>query len=86
MQAANSPVTLLECYPPAVKTELHDPSNQPDLPGVDEYGGMEVDDWLNETWAGLEAGQTDIPVGPAKEQFAAIDGPRRKMMADAQKK
>lgn len=64
---ANSPVSIVEVYPPAVKTELHDKKNQPDL--SDDYAGMELDDFMKEMWRGLEAGKLDIPCGSGKEQW-----------------
>jgi len=55
-------VKIIELMPPAVQTELHDRKHQPDMkPGV--VVGMPLDQFTDEAWQGLEAGDEQIFVG-----------------------
>ncbi|KAL8366375.1 hypothetical protein RB595_004918 [Gaeumannomyces hyphopodioides] len=72
-------IRVVEIVPPAVRTELH--SRQPDLvaAGLGDFG-MALDDFTDEAWAGLTADDPDrdeIIVGPTRDQFHAVEEPRR---------
>ncbi|QSZ32973.1 hypothetical protein DSL72_002557 [Monilinia vaccinii-corymbosi] len=55
-------VKVIEIYPPAVQTELHDEKHQPDIKDGRNFG-MPLDEFTEEAWRGLERGDEDIPVG-----------------------
>ncbi|KAK7509593.1 short-chain dehydrogenase/ reductase-like protein [Phyllosticta citriasiana] len=57
---------IIELYPPAVQTELHDADKQPFIEGGRQIG-MPLADFVQEAWEGLEAGKEEIPVGQAKD-------------------
>jgi len=78
LEAADSPVSLVEIFPPKVQTELHDTKHQPDLQG-DIYPGMELGEFINELWQGLVEGKTDIPCGTCKQQWETVEVPRQEL-------
>lgn len=55
-------VKVIELLPPAVQTELHDAKHQPDIKDGRSVG-MPLDEFIDEAWAGFEAGKEQIPVG-----------------------
>ncbi|KAK4502321.1 hypothetical protein PRZ48_005746 [Zasmidium cellare] len=67
---------VIEVFPPAVQTELHDSKNQPDLKNGDQIG-MPLKDFTEELWEGLKAGREDVPVGSARPIWEAIEPGRR---------
>lgn len=69
-------IKVLELYPPAVQTELHDTKHQPDLKDG-HLIGMPLDEFTEEAWAGLCEGKDQIPVGSAKEAFANFEAKRQ---------
>ncbi|KAF6843592.1 short chain dehydrogenase [Colletotrichum musicola] len=73
----SSHIRVVEVVPPAVQTELH--SQQPDLVAAGQADfGMPLDEFTEEAWAALEAGELDeIVVGPAKN-FAPVEVERRR--------
>ncbi|OLN82008.1 putative oxidoreductase DltE 4, partial [Colletotrichum chlorophyti] len=76
LQDASSDVKVVEIYPPAVKTELHDIENQPDLKS-DHQIGMPVDEFAEEVYERLVAGEEQIPVGTAVLMFDAFEEKRQ---------
>ncbi|KAJ5684208.1 uncharacterized protein N7477_000553 [Penicillium maclennaniae] len=65
-------VNVIEIYPPAVQTELHDSKHQPDLKDG-HLIGMPLQQFVDETWTKLSSGEDQIPVGSAKEVFDAFE-------------
>ncbi|KAF2149388.1 putative short-chain dehydrogenase/oxidoreductase [Myriangium duriaei CBS 260.36] len=72
--AAYHKVKLVEVFPPAVQTELHDTRHQPDLINGDKLG-MPLDVYTEQMWKGLERGEEQFGVGdfPA----AVLEGPEK---------
>lgn len=71
-------VKVIEILPPAVKTELHDEKNQPDIKNGGDIG-ISLEEFLDEAWKGLEEGKEDVPVGMAKRSYEGWEMERRKM-------
>ncbi|KAF2162881.1 hypothetical protein M409DRAFT_26736 [Zasmidium cellare ATCC 36951] len=67
---------IIEVFPPAVQTELHDSKNQPDLKNGDQIG-MPLKEFNDERWEGLKQGKEDVVVGSAKPIWEAVEPPRR---------
>lgn len=65
-------VKVLEIYPPAVQTELHDTKHQPDLKDG-HLIGMPLQEFIDEAWDQLENGDEQIPVGSAKDVFNGFE-------------
>jgi short-subunit dehydrogenase involved in D-alanine esterification of teichoic acids len=63
-------VKVVEVFPPAVQTELHDERHQPDLKNGADIG-MPLQQFIDETYEGLVEGNDQFGVGHAK---ATIDG------------
>ncbi|CAJ2502181.1 Uu.00g095750.m01.CDS01 [Anthostomella pinea] len=73
---ASRHIRVVEIIPPAVRTELH--GLQDDLRAAgDTNFGLSIDEFLQETWAGLTRGDDEIPIGPVKDRFAAFEDERR---------
>ncbi|GAB7356696.1 hypothetical protein MBLNU459_g7405t1 [Dothideomycetes sp. NU459] len=70
-------VNVIEIFPPAVQTELHDEKHQPDIKNGGAIG-MPLKDFTDETWAGLEANRDQIAVGMAKQSFDGWEQERQK--------
>ncbi|KAJ5916127.1 hypothetical protein N7504_000142 [Penicillium tannophilum] len=71
-------VKVLEIYPPAVQTELHDAKHQPDLKDG-HLIGMPLQQFVDEVWTRLSNGEDQIPVGSAKDIFEAFEVKRQEM-------
>ncbi|OCL05652.1 short-chain dehydrogenase/oxidoreductase [Glonium stellatum] len=69
-------VKVIEVFPPAVQTELHDEKHQPDLKDGGKLG-MPLDDFTEESWAGLVNGNDQIPVGIAETFFNGFETTRQ---------
>lgn len=70
-------VKVIEIFPPAVQTELHDAKHQPDI----KHGGaigMPLKDFTEETWSGLDAGKDQIAVGMSAHAFNGWEQERQK--------
>lgn len=61
-----SHVRLIEVFPPAVQTELHDTKHQPDLVNGGELG-MPLAAFTEKLYAGLEGGEEQFAVGPGED-------------------
>ncbi|KAI9813652.1 MAG: hypothetical protein M1827_003723 [Pycnora praestabilis] len=75
-QLKAGPVQVIELFPPAVRTELHDEKHQPDIKNGRQIG-MPLDQFTNEAYAGLESGADQIPVGNAKDWFDSFEPQRQ---------
>lgn len=73
-------VKVLEIFPPAVQTELHDAKHQPDLKDG-HLIGMPLDEFVGEVWRQLQQGEEQIAVGSAKEIFDAFEPKRQELYA-----
>lgn len=71
-------VKVLEIYPPAVQTELHDPKHQPDLRNG-HLIGMPLQDFIDEVRARLSKGEDQIPIGSAQDIFQAFEVKRQEL-------
>ncbi|EKG10350.1 Short-chain dehydrogenase/reductase SDR [Macrophomina phaseolina MS6] len=77
-----SNLKVVEVFPPAVQTELHDADKQPYI----EHGrriGMPLADFISETWDGLSSGKEQIPVGMSKISFEGWEQERQKAFLTA---
>ncbi|KAK3057726.1 hypothetical protein LTR53_020451, partial [Teratosphaeriaceae sp. CCFEE 6253] len=67
MKDADSNVKIIEIYPPAVQTELHDDKHQPEMNGRGRNVGMPLEEFTDEAWAGLSSDDNEqIPVQMVK--------------------
>lgn len=80
MQEAKGNVKIVEIFPPAVQTELHDAKNQPDIKDGGSIG-MPLDEFTEEAWKGLVGGEEDIAVGTSKNGYEAVEVGRKKVFA-----
>ena len=74
-------VKVLEIYPPAVQTELHDAKHQPDLKDG-HLIGMPLQEFVDEVWDRLIKGEEQIPVGSARDIFNAFEIKRQELYHD----
>lgn len=81
LSQGGSKTSIIEVYPPAVQTELHDSKNQPDLKNGGEIG-MPLADFNNELWQGLSNGKQDIAIGTAKDIWEKVEPTRLKENKD----
>jgi short-subunit dehydrogenase involved in D-alanine esterification of teichoic acids len=79
-QLKGSKVKVVELYPPAVQTELHDAKHQPDIKDGHKIG-MPLDEFTDEAYAGLASGQEQVPVGMAKRAFDGFEKQRQEAFA-----
>lgn len=68
LQDSPGKVKVLEIYPPAVQTELHDTKHQPDLKDG-RLIGTPLLEFIDEVWTQLFDGEDQIAVGSAKDIF-----------------
>lgn len=78
MKVAEGDVRVIEIFPPAVKTELHDKKHQPDIEDGGNIG-MDLEEFTEEAWRGLVAGEEDIAVGMSKGGYEAVEMGRKKV-------
>jgi short-subunit dehydrogenase involved in D-alanine esterification of teichoic acids len=71
-------IKVLEIYPPAVQTELHDTKHQPDLKDGHMIG-MPLQQFIDETWDKLSNGEDQIPIGSARDVFDAFETKRQEI-------
>jgi len=79
-QLRNTSVKVIEIFPPAVQTELHDEKHQPDIKNGRSIG-ISLKEFTDGAWTGLLRGDEEIPVGPAVHWYEAIERPRQKVIA-----
>lgn len=70
-------IQVIEIFPPAVQSELHDAKHQPDIKNGSQIG-MPLEEFTNAAWAGLEAGKDQIPVGMSEGSFNGWEQERQK--------
>ncbi|MCJ1225914.1 hypothetical protein MMC12_002563 [Toensbergia leucococca] len=77
-QLKDTSIKVVELYPPAVQTELHDEKHQPDLQNGHQIG-MPLDQFIAEAYEGLAGGNEEVLVGDAKDWFNAFELQRQKI-------
>ncbi|EUC34238.1 hypothetical protein COCCADRAFT_4381 [Bipolaris zeicola 26-R-13] len=79
-QLANGPgnIKVIEIFPPAVQTELHDAKHQPDIKDGGNIG-MPLSEFTDEAWKGLIEGKEQIPVGFTVKAFEAFENKRQEL-------
>ncbi|PSN73448.1 short-chain dehydrogenase/ reductase-like protein [Corynespora cassiicola Philippines] len=77
-QLTNGPgnIKVIEIFPPAVQTELHDEKHQPDIKNGRSMG-MPLDEFTEATWAKLVKGEEQIPVGFIEKAFEGFENRRQ---------
>ncbi|KAI9826685.1 MAG: hypothetical protein M1819_007319 [Sarea resinae] len=75
-QLKESKIKIIEIFPPAVQTELHDKKHQPDIENGRQFG-MPLQEFLDESYAGLVNGDIDIPVGSSKDWYNSFEPARQ---------
>lgn len=71
---------VIEIFPPAVQTELHDEKHQPDIKDGGKIG-MPLDEFMDEAYSGLVNGKDQIPVGMSKRSFDGFEVKRQEAFA-----
>jgi short-subunit dehydrogenase involved in D-alanine esterification of teichoic acids len=84
IQMLDTKIKVIEIFPPAVQTELHDAKHQPDIKDGNKMG-MPLDDFTEETYQALEEGYEQIPIGRSKNSFQAFEMKRQEVFAEAVK-
>jgi short-subunit dehydrogenase involved in D-alanine esterification of teichoic acids len=79
-QLQDSSVKVVELFPPAVQTELHDAKHQPDIENGREIG-ITMDEFMETAWKGIVEGKEEIPVGFVVGLLDKVDTPRRQAMS-----
>ncbi|EXJ78669.1 hypothetical protein A1O1_09070 [Capronia coronata CBS 617.96] len=74
----SSNVKVVEVFPPAVQTELHDEKHQPDIKNGRSWG-MPLAEFTDEAYAGLASGSEQVPVGHAKKMFDGLEPKRQEL-------
>lgn len=69
-------VKVVEIFPPAVQTELHDERHQPDIKNGRSMG-MPLKEFTEESWAKLVEGEDQIPVGMSKKYYDGFEQTRQ---------
>ncbi|KAF2110660.1 short-chain dehydrogenase/ reductase-like protein [Lophiotrema nucula] len=69
-------VKVIEIFPPAVQTELHDEKHQPDIKNGRQMG-MPLDQFTEESWAKLLKGDEQVPVGMSEQLFDLFENTRQ---------
>jgi short-subunit dehydrogenase involved in D-alanine esterification of teichoic acids len=69
-------VKVIEIFPPAVQTELHDERHQPDIKNGRAIG-MPLYAFTEDSWRKLVRGDEQIPVGVAENMFKAFEDARQ---------
>jgi short-subunit dehydrogenase involved in D-alanine esterification of teichoic acids len=77
-QLLGSKIKVIEIFPPAVQTELHDEKHQPDIKNG-RLIGMPLDEFTDEAYQGLVDGLDQIPVGMSKRAFDAFENKRQEV-------
>ena len=79
-QLADSRIKVIEIFPPAVQTELHDEKHQPDIKDG-RHMGMPLAEFTDEAYKGLAEGLEQIPVGTSKMAFEGFEKKRQEIFA-----
>jgi len=78
LRAGPGNIKVIEIFPPAVQTELHDEKHQPDIKDGRNIG-IPLEEFTKEAWASLTEGKEQIPVGFVQKAFPAFEGKRQQM-------
>ncbi|KAF2830319.1 NAD(P)-binding protein [Ophiobolus disseminans] len=78
LEAGPGNIKVIEIFPPAVQTELHDEKHQPDIKDGGSIG-MPLEEFTDEAWKGLTEGKEQIPVGFVAKAFDAFENKRQEM-------
>jgi short-subunit dehydrogenase involved in D-alanine esterification of teichoic acids len=78
LRAGPGDIKVIEIFPPAVQTELHDAKHQPDIKDGGNIG-MPLEEFTDEAWAGLTEGKEQIPVGFVAKAFEAFEDKRQEL-------
>lgn len=78
-QLQETSVKVIELFPPAVQTELHDAKHQPSIENGSAIG-ITIEEFMETAWKGIVEGKEEIPVGFVVGALEKIDGPRKEMM------
>ena len=81
VQLINTNIKVIELYPPAVQTELHDAKHQPDIKNGHTVG-MPLEEFTEAAYNGLADGLEQIPVGGAKHNFQSFELKRQEIFAE----
>lgn len=65
LKDAGNNIRVVEVFPPAVRTELHDEKHQPDLQNGGEIG-IPLADFIDQTYVELEKGDEQFAIGHAQ--------------------
>lgn len=84
VQLLDTNVKVIELFPPAVQTELHDAKHQPDIKDGNQMG-MPLNEFTEETYKGLAGGYEQIPIGRSKGSFQAFEVKRQEIFSEAVK-
>ncbi|KAL9066976.1 MAG: hypothetical protein Q9161_007220 [Pseudevernia consocians] len=77
-QLKGSTVKVVELFPPAVQTELHDEKHQPELKDQKPMG-MPLDQFTNEAYEGLAAGEEEVRVGASRDWYNKFEPARQEL-------
>ncbi|KAL8991955.1 MAG: hypothetical protein Q9169_007499 [Polycauliona sp. 2 TL-2023] len=77
-QLQASKVKVVEIFPPAVQTELHDEKHQPDIKNGGQIG-MPLDQFTKEAYTGMVAGKEEVVVGDALGWYNAFEPGRQEI-------
>jgi short-subunit dehydrogenase involved in D-alanine esterification of teichoic acids len=69
-------IKVIEIFPPAVQTELHDEKHQPDIKNGRQMG-MPLDEFTDKSWEKLVQGEEQIPVGFVEQMFGKFEKSRQ---------
>lgn len=78
-RAGQTHIKIVEVFPPAVQTEIHDTVHQPDLVDGDQIG-MPLEAYIEEMAKGLEAGEEEFAVGHGTAMLQGFEAERKKQM------
>jgi short-subunit dehydrogenase involved in D-alanine esterification of teichoic acids len=78
-QLGGTSVKVVELFPPAVQTELHDKKHQPDIENGGQIG-ITMEEFMEGAWKGIVEGKDEIPVGFVVGALDKIDTPRKQIM------
>jgi short-subunit dehydrogenase involved in D-alanine esterification of teichoic acids len=77
-------VKVIEIFPPAVQTELHDEKHQPDIKNGRSMG-MPLEEFTEDSWAKLVKGDEQVPVGFVEGAFKKFEEARQEAFHGLQK-
>jgi short-subunit dehydrogenase involved in D-alanine esterification of teichoic acids len=84
LKDAGNKIRVVEVFPPAVQTELHDEKHQPDMKNGGEIG-MPLVPFIDRTYIELEKGDDQFAIGPAEEWLEkGFEAERVRLFAEQQ--